>query len=777
MKLGSDPPMSIRPHRKSTMNPLTESFGLRCDGGDCTSSFVDSTTNDCERKLRHHHRQRMLYTNLHGFAGRTSAHGLGRFFAQQVPWLRLLWGCVVLGAVTGLTLHTYKQISLFRAYPVSSTTRLLTNQFTFPDVTFCDPLMKKFLTLNSDSLRTESREISDYFTASYMLGYGFASTPDSSGPHPKQEESAGRVKAIKIAYASFEHAVHSWPKFNMSAASARIYDMLIYCQYNQERCSEANFTVFYHRGYGNCFSFKADSRSIKSSGVEKGLVLILYSPSVDVKQSIDYYSEIVTTGLETGGLRVAVHQKDTIPYPGEYGINSPSGMQTVLALSQVQTNLADTPTKRCEARTNFQAFDHLLDTVQVYDRQLADCTTFEHLKSVQEKCGCTIEGLVKTHSGRRPDEDYCHDLLGAQDTKQLPKLLSEINQFFQRDLLVSNMSLIEKSGRLSLRTFSRLAYTDRLRVAELLSSKFPVIGRRLNRLKCALPHLRTGRKPSSCLNICNYTTYDFSVFQSRWPDPNFQIRGARIRLARIAAMLKSRIKEIDTNLLRLRAVNPAFDTNHALNHSIAYHGVNLSECLDDRLNKSLDRFDSDEHCQQVHSIIRQSFLQLRVYPKTLTVRQLYEERSYELVNLFSDLGGIMGLWIGVSVVTLCEFGEISLIVASYYVRLLIRRLALALGTRALLWAEEKPELNQKSQQNRLSKRQRERQKPQKADNQPFRQQRLGSSGRQKLFSNRDPNRYWQPRLRHGLDRSLNSVKAEVDNEEVSKRFSIIRLAL
>uniref|UniRef100_A0A1I8FLF7 DUF4806 domain-containing protein n=1 Tax=Macrostomum lignano TaxID=282301 RepID=A0A1I8FLF7_9PLAT len=373
---------------------------------------------------------------------------------------------------------------------------------------------------------------------------------------------------------------------------------------------------------------------------------------------------------------------DTIPYPGEYGINSPSGMQTVLALSQVQTNLADTPTKPLS---------------QVYDRQLADCTTFEHLKSVQEKCGCTIEGLVKTHSGRRPDEDYCHDLLGAQDTKQLPKLLSEINQFFQRDLLCALPAPAHRQEAVQLPEHLQLHHLRLLRISEpLAGSKFP-----------------NSRRS-----------------KSDWPG--------------LAAMLKSRIKEIDTNLLRLRAVNPAFDTNHALNHSIAYHGVNLSECLDDRLNKSLDRFDSDEHCQQVHSIIRQSFLQLRVYPKTLTVRQLYEERSYELVNLFSDLGWHYGPYGSrVSVVTLCEFGEISLIVASYYVRLLIRRLALALGhPRSAAARKAKP--REKGQPTVQGKRG------------------LGSSGKDQkvVLKPANPNRYWQRQTRQRARQKLELGESE-----------------
>ncbi|PAA64838.1 hypothetical protein BOX15_Mlig032984g1 [Macrostomum lignano] len=623
-------------------------------------------------KSRHNYRRRMLCANLQSFAHRTSAHGLGRFFSQQVPWLRGLWALVVFGAMTGLTLHTYKQISLFRAYPVSSTTRLLTNRFTFPDVTFCDPLMKKFFTIGSRQLRSDVNR-NNYFVANYMLGYLVSD-------EERDDEASSRVKAIKLAYATFEHAVHTWPKFNMTAASARIFDMLLYCQYNQERCTGKNFTVFYHRDYGNCFSFKATNRFIRSSGVEKGLVLVLYSPSVDVKQSIDYYSDTVTTGLETGGLRVAVHQQDTIPYPSEYGINSPSGMQTVLALNQVQTSLANTPTKRCEPKGRFHAFDHLLGSVTSYENQLADCTTFEYLKLIRDNCKCTVEGLVKSEPDGQPQLEYCHDLLGAQNKPDLLSLLQRIREFFETDPSIANYSLLDRStGRMRTDIFDRLHLPDRFDAAQLLADRFPEIQRRLNRLKCAMPYLKSGRKQSSCLNICNYTTYDFSVFQSRWPDHNFQIRGARIRLARIAGMLKSRVDEI--NKMMQRKLDNYASTEHALNFSITHHRVNLSRCLDTELDRKSDLFEDDEHCVQVHNIIKQSFLQLRVYPKTLTVRQLFEERSYELVNLFSDLGGIMGLWIGVSMVTLCEFAEISLILCSYYALSVVRRVSNALSSR------------------------------------------------------------------------------------------------
>ncbi|PAA88193.1 hypothetical protein BOX15_Mlig007222g2 [Macrostomum lignano] len=605
------------------------------------------------------YRRRVLFANIHSFASRTSAHGLSRFFSQQIPWLRLLWIVVVMGALTGLTMHTYKQISLFRDYPVSSTTRLLTNKFTFPDVTICDPLMKKFLRKQSSDLRRSNESILNYFVLSYMMAMQFANNKNSN-----QSDEAISVQATKMAYASFEHAVHTWPIFNMTEVSARMLDMLVFCQYNQETCSEKDFKVFYHRDYGNCFSFKPHNRLMKSSGVEKGLVLVLYSPSVDHIQNNDWYSNIVTTGLETGGLRVVVHQKDTIPYPSEYGINSPSGMQTVLALNQVQTSLANTPTKQCEPRTRFHAYDHILGNTQSYEKQLTDCTTFEHMKRVRDKCNCTIEGPVPTEtygSGERRI-NFCHDIMGAQNPERTIKLIKNMVEFLRKN---RNDLINPRNNQLNMLAYNNLPMHEKQAISAALEHEFHnEVKQRLKSLRCALPELRSGRSQSKCLNMCKYTTYDFSVFQSRWPDLSLEIRGANIRLARIAQMLKNRVDSLNRNITN----------NHALNHSIASHNLNLSHCMVNELNLKSNKFRNDTYCNQVHNIIRQCFLQLRVYPKTLTVRQLFEERSYELVNLFSDLGGIMGLWIGVSMVTLCEFAEIILIILSYNIRALLAKL-------------------------------------------------------------------------------------------------------
>ncbi|CAL1541413.1 unnamed protein product, partial [Lymnaea stagnalis] len=50
----------------------------------------------------------------------------------------------------------------------------------------------------------------------------------------------------------------------------------------------------------------------------------------------------------------------------------------------------------------------------------------------------------------------------------------------------------------------------------------------------------------------------------------------------------------------------------------------------------------------------ENFIKLNIYYQDLNYELLKESPDYELVNLFSDIGGTIGLWIGLSVLGMCE---------------------------------------------------------------------------------------------------------------------------
>ncbi len=67
----------------------------------------------------------------------------------------------------------------------------------------------------------------------------------------------------------------------------------------------------------------------------------------------------------------------------------------------------------------------------------------------------------------------------------------------------------------------------------------------------------------------------------------------------------------------------------------------------------------------LHLYIEQNLVELHVFLKTKDIEYISEEADYELASLFSDLGGVIGLYLGLAVVTILEFGEIACKVDKY----------------------------------------------------------------------------------------------------------------
>ena len=51
---------------------------------------------------------------------------------------------------------------------------------------------------------------------------------------------------------------------------------------------------------------------------------------------------------------------------------------------------------------------------------------------------------------------------------------------------------------------------------------------------------------------------------------------------------------------------------------------------------------------------RENFLQVDIFYKELNYEKITQQKAFELVSLFSEVGGFMGLLLGASVLTVCE---------------------------------------------------------------------------------------------------------------------------
>lgn len=71
----------------------------------------------------------------------------------------------------------------------------------------------------------------------------------------------------------------------------------------------------------------------------------------------------------------------------------------------------------------------------------------------------------------------------------------------------------------------------------------------------------------------------------------------------------------------------------------------------------LQQFKSPEERRRV---LRENFIRLRIYYRDLNFQHVKESLSYSLAQFLSDFGGSIGLWIGMSLITIIEIGDFLL---------------------------------------------------------------------------------------------------------------------
>lgn len=89
-----------------------------------------------------------------------------------------------------------------------------------------------------------------------------------------------------------------------------------------------------------------------------------------------------------------------------------------------------------------------------------------------------------------------------------------------------------------------------------------------------------------------------------------------------------------------------------------------------------------------HGSHRKNVCKVQVFYEELNLEKITEQRSYELEDFVSDIGGQLGLWVGFSVLTVAEFLELILLIVQAAVNI-------SKGNRSLAWRRSKPEQAQR----------------------------------------------------------------------------------
>ncbi|KAK0064092.1 FMRFamide-activated amiloride-sensitive sodium channel-like isoform X1 [Biomphalaria pfeifferi] len=160
------------------------------------------------------------------------------------------------------------------------------------------------------------------------------------------------------------------------------------------------------------------------------------------------------------------------------------------------------------------------------------------------------------------------------------------------------------------------------------------------RMQRELNNDRAYEMSCQCFQPCSETSYLKSVSLSYWPLEFYQL-----------------------NLLE-RFLNDN-DTEHFMNIAYDYLAELARKGHDEEMSRNSSNSSDWSYTNQdklkskaASDLIRQTMLRLNIYLEDLSVVEYRQLPAYGLADLFADIGGTLGLWMGISVLTIMELMEL-----------------------------------------------------------------------------------------------------------------------
>ncbi|KAL8612050.1 hypothetical protein ACOMHN_052072 [Nucella lapillus] len=145
-----------------------------------------------------------------------------------------------------------------------------------------------------------------------------------------------------------------------------------------------------------------------------------------------------------------------------------------------------------------------------------------------------------------------------------------------------------------------------------------------------------------CYQPCRETTYQKSVSLSYWPLEFYQLHALQVFYG--ADIKQNFMHEAYTFLSELANMSQLLSKrNDTRTENLIKQGYTLSE---------------KEKAERASTLIRQNLLRLNIYLEDLSVVEYRQLPAYGLADLFADIGGTLGLWMGISVLTIMELMEL-----------------------------------------------------------------------------------------------------------------------
>ncbi|XP_035824940.1 amiloride-sensitive sodium channel subunit gamma [Aplysia californica] len=231
------------------------------------------------------------------FSESTSMHGLQRAVNSVSKWRRPIWAVLVICGAAVATYNLAKTLQDFVNYPTSTKiSETYKTSLDFPAVTICNLNPARMSLFNRTGKWTD-------LEASW--------NEDRLNISKRQRELATVLRETDEGVRTEQ--------------SHKIKTMIVDCQFDNRKCTHADFQEMPSSKYGSCYTFNGDqfgeSRNTTREGQDYGLTI-----EVDV-EAMEYLPL-----TSTAGLKVLVHPMGITPFPEDEGIVVGTGASTSIGL-------------------------------------------------------------------------------------------------------------------------------------------------------------------------------------------------------------------------------------------------------------------------------------------------------------------------------------------------------------------------------------------------------------------------------------------------------------
>ncbi|KAL4225922.1 hypothetical protein ACF0H5_013910 [Mactra antiquata] len=375
-----------------------------------------------------------------------------------------------------------------------------------------------------------------------------------------------------------------------------VSSFIINCRFNNDDCGPSNFSLFFDgKNYYNCFTFNNGYDEEKDKPKDKKLLMH-------------------TTGPQNG-LSLTISLDNANPIAGSYGVYNLKNHIAFSAGVRAQVHAPNTMPNPA---------DHGFDVPPGYSTSVG-LKAILHSRLPHPHGNCTFNNL-------KGDRDYRNTIFSCFQLCRQKILVKNcgcktaaLPMYHETDPIRQDVPFCGaiKNWRKHLVNTTHKTKVD----LDLLDCEEKVL-KNLN-------NDRSYEETCGCFQPCKETAYQKSLSFSYWP----------LELFQLSALQK---------FFRNRSMtNQILDAYERLNQTQTFYGPLAEQ------NIHVEYNDSDiNNLIRASTLIRQNLIRLNIYLEDLSVVEFMQMPAYEIADLFADIGGTLGLWMGISVLTIMELIEL-----------------------------------------------------------------------------------------------------------------------